>query len=292
VITSPATIRVVTRVLRVAPVGLMRALARIGGSIASVVLRARRLTVLESLSYLRPDLTAAQRRRMARRTFANFAAAAIDLLRLPSASRQELATLVSFAGLEHVDAALTRGRGAILVGAHLGPYELGAACLAARGYPASGVVEDLAPDVMKALSTIRQTTGLQLIGLKKAIVGISTALGENRAVLLAADRVVGRRSSGVELPFASGRRSVPTGPASFAIKSGAPIIIASIVRTKKWTGARYAISLEPPIFAEGEGKAEQDRLTRRVTERLAAIVAEHADEWFVFQPQWRATSGH
>jgi KDO2-lipid IV(A) lauroyltransferase len=291
VIPSPAVIHFVTRVLRVAPVGPMRELARIVGSIASVVLRTRRRTVLESLSYLRPELTAAQRRRMARRTFANFGAAAIDLFRLPTASRQELTTLVSFSGLEHLDAALALGRGAIIVTAHMGPYELGGACLAARGYRASAVVEKLAPEVMEALSTLREATGMQLITVNDAIFGAARALNENGTVFLIADRIVGRGKTGVELPFASGVRTVPTGPAGFAISSGAPIIVGYIVQTTLGASARYAVSLEPPIFATGEGEEEKLQLTSRITERLAAIIAEHADEWYVFQPKWRTTRG-
>jgi KDO2-lipid IV(A) lauroyltransferase len=253
---------------------------------ASLFLRERWRVVLESLSFLRPELTPAERRRLARRTFANFAAASVDLFRLPSASREELVALVSFEGLQHVDAGLARGRGVIIVTAHLGPYELGGACLAARGYQASAVVENLEPEVMEALSTFRQATGMQLITLKRAVVGTFRALKENRSVLLVADRVVGSGSPGIELPFASGIRPVPTGPATFAISSGAPIIVGHIVRDTNTPGASYAVHLEPPIFAEDE--PEKIKLTRRVTDRLATIVAAHADEWYVFQPQWRA----
>ncbi|MEP7344332.1 MAG: lysophospholipid acyltransferase family protein [Gemmatimonadaceae bacterium] len=292
-ITSPAVIRVATRVLRVAPVGAMRRAARVAGSTASLFLRARRRAVLESLSYLRPDLTLRQRRRLARRTFANFAAASIDLLRLPAASREELATLVSFTGLEHLDAALARGRGAIVVTAHLGPYELGGACLAARGYPASAVAEDLGPEVMQALSTFREATGMRVISLERAVIGTFRALKENTAVLLVADRLVGRGTTGVELPFASGVRTIPVGPATFAISSGAPIIIAHIVRTTDIAGAHYAAQLDPPIFAETGDGQESDRieLTRRITDRLAELIVAHADEWYVFQPEWQVTRG-
>ncbi len=271
----------------------MRVVARLAGSAAAVLLRARRRTVLESLSYLRPELTAAQRRRMARLTFANFAAASIDLLRVSTASREELVRLVSFTGLEHLDASLARGRGALIVTAHLGPYELGGACLAARGYQASAVVENLDPEVMKALSSFREASGMRLISLERAVVGTFRALKENTAVLLVADRVVGRGTTGVELPFASGLRQVPTGPAAFAISSGAPIIIAHIARTMNHESARFAVVFDSPIFADTAATQEADRiaLTRRVTNRLAELIAAHADEWYVFQPDWRKARG-
>jgi len=289
VITSPAVVRAATRVLGVVPVGPIRALARFAGSAVSPLLRARRRTVLESLAYLRPGLTAAQRRQLARRTFGNFAAASVDLLRLPSASREELLRLVTFSGLEYVDAALRLGNGAIVVTAHMGPYELGGACLAARGYQASAVVENLAPEVMEALSTFREATGMRLIGLDRAVVGTLRALKENGVALLVADRVVGRGTKGVALPFASGIRRVPTGPANFAITSGAPIIVAHIIKSRNALGAQYAVHFDPPIFADPSKARDTNEmdLTRQVSDRLASLIAAHPDQWFVFQPEWQ-----
>jgi KDO2-lipid IV(A) lauroyltransferase len=261
------------------------------GFLASFVLSRRRRIVLESLSFLRPELTPAQRQRMARRTFANFAGAAVDLFRLPTATPKELAALVPIDGLAHVDAALARGRGAIIVGAHLGPYELGAACFASLGYRTYGVAEDLPPEVMKALTTVREATGMQIIDLTRAVVGTLRALKENAVVMLVSDRVVGRGTVGVELPFAHGFRPVPTGPAGFAVSTGAPILVGYIVRKTGPNGQQYQGYVEPPMYVEKRGEAGSLEITRRVTERLAALVALHADEWYVFQPQWRPANG-
>ncbi len=217
----------------------------------------------------------------------------VDLLRLPSATRAELLALVSFAGVEHLDAVLEAGRGAIIVTAHLGPYELGGACLAIRGYDTTAVVERLAPEVMQALASFREATGMQLIPLERAATGSLRALRRNGTVLLVADRVVGDTTTGVELPFAHGTRRVPTGPAYLSIASGAPVIVAHIVQTRKHNGARYAVQLDSPIVADASlerNESEMD-LTRRITARLAAIVASHPDQWFVFQPEWLRNRG-
>lgn len=290
-IPSAGVIRVATRVLRVVPVGPVRALARALAWIAYLAMPDRRRTVLQSLAFLRPELSPAERRRWARRTFANFGAAAVDLYRLPTASREELGQTVGFDGAEHVDAALTRGTGAIVISAHLGPYELGGACLAAKGYRTYAVAENLAPDVYDALASLREATGLQVIGLNRAGTGTYAALKEHALVLLLADRVVGDRTRGVELPFKSGMRAAPVGPAALAVATGAPVIVAYICKEPRGAPTRYVVHFDPPVYADASEPEAREALARRLTARIADVVAAHADEWYVFQPDWRTGAG-
>lgn len=105
--------------------------------------------------------------------------------------------------------------------------------------------------------------------------------------MLVADRVVGKGGEGVVLPFGGGTRPIPTGPASFALATGAPIIVGHIALGES-ASPRYVIRLDPPISPEptGDDAADRLRLTKRLAERMAAAVREHPDQWYVFQPQW------
>ncbi|MFN8582280.1 MAG: lysophospholipid acyltransferase family protein [Gemmatimonadaceae bacterium] len=238
-------IRFATRLLRVVPVGPVRTLARGIGSAAYYVLGARRRTVLQSVAALRPTLGRAQQRRVARRTFGNLAAASVDLFRLPAATRDELDRLVTVEGLEHLDHALSLGKGVLVVTAHLGAYELGGACLTARGYSTYAVVEDLSPEVYDALASLRSATGMRLINLRNAIAGTYRALKENAIVLLVADRVIGDRTRSLTVPFGAGWRDIPVGPASFAVSTGAPIVIGFVCQAPAHSTARYIVHFDP-----------------------------------------------
>jgi KDO2-lipid IV(A) lauroyltransferase len=285
-ITSPAAIRIGTRLLRAFPARIVRPVAAALGSLAYYALPARRRIVLESLGHLAPNATPAERRRLARRTFRNLASASVDLFRLPSASSAEVRGLVESQGLEHVDAALAHGRGLIIVTSHLGPYELGGAWLATFGYGVLAVVEDLDADVLAALATFRAATGMRLVTMREAVPQALRALRDNQIVLLVADRAIGAADA-AELPFAGGTRPIPTGPAQLALRSGSPLLVAHIARHPD--GSReYFVSLEPPIDPRSEGSTDRVSFTRRVAARLAAAVTEHPDEWYVFQPEWRA----
>ena len=221
---------------------------------------------------------------MARRTFRNLAVTAVDQFRLPNISIEEVRALFEIRGLEHVDAALARGKGIVVATAHLGPYELAAACLAANGYTVSGMVENLEPELLEALATYRSATGVRLVNMKD----LRTAyriLGEGQILALIADRVIGDTRGVIEVPFAGGRRLLPTGPAVLAQATGAALITAFAYRDPKGK-RRYVMEFDPPLYAESRDAAERDRLMSAVVERISAAVRRNPEQWFVFQPNW------
>lgn len=262
-----------------------RSVGWVAGTLAWAVLTGRRRTLLENLAHLAPDLPPARRRRLARRTFRNLIDAAIHLFRLPSMSRAELLGLVQVEGLEGVREAIALGRGLIIVTGHLGPYELGGAWMAANGYRVHAMVEDLSPEAMAALAQYRSATGMQLVSMKAGLRTVYRLLDDGGIVLLVADRVIGDARGGVEVPFGAGVRPVPTGPATFAMMRGTPIVVGHIV-TNPARRPRYLMSFYPPLLPDGRGDEERLRLTRRIAERLAASVQRFPDQWYVFQPQW------
>ncbi|MEO6446549.1 MAG: lysophospholipid acyltransferase family protein [Gemmatimonadaceae bacterium] len=286
-ITSPPVIRTAIRLLRVVPVGALRVFMRSVGTMGYYAVPARRRTVQENVARLAPGASPAAQRAMARRTFANLFDASVDLFRLPTASKEELDRLVGIEGREHLDAALAMGCGVVAVTPHLGPYELGGAWLAMHGYPVHALTEDIDPDTNAALSLYREATGMKLISRTTGLRAVLKVLKQKEIVLLVADRVVGAGSEGVTVPFGEGRRAIPTGPAAFALATGAPIIVGHIARSPG-RGTRYLIRLEPPIVPVATGDAAGDRegLARLVGERLALVVQQHPDQWFVFQPEW------
>lgn len=213
------------------------------------------------------------------------AVTAVDQFRLPTVTPATMLDLFEVRGLEHVDAALKLGRGVVMVTGHLGPYELAAAWMAAKGYKVAGMVENLDPKVLEALASYRSATGMVLVNMKDGLRTAYRLLGEGYMLCLVADRAIGEARSAIELPFLGGRRRLPVGPAVFAQGTGAPIITGAASRNPAGR-PRYIIELDPPILAGGRDAAERDRLVRCIAERLEAAIRRHPDEWFVFQPGW------
>lgn len=278
------------------PAAAVRALARTAGRLAGRLPLARRDVLRENVAHLAPTLPPRDRERVARRAFVHLLEGATELWRLPTLAARpgrvaDLETLATIDGRAHLDAALALGRGVIAVTPHLGPYELGGALLARVGYPVHAVVERLDDATLAALGRYRAATGMGLVTRDAGARPLLRLLRDNQVVLLVADRVVGG-GEGVVVPFGDGCRRVPAGPVALALASGAPLLVGSIVRTPAGP-TRYHLRLEAPLLLDRTGDAAHDRLTgtRRLAERLAALVTAHPDQWFVFQPDWLPRDG-
>ncbi len=263
----------------------MRALAAAAGTVAWATQGTRRQTLLENLSYTAPDRPISERRRLARRTFRNLAVTAVDQFRLPSISPEDLRALFEIRGLEHVEAAQSRGRGTVLVTGHLGPYELASACFAGLGNEVYGLMEDMDPALLDALAAYRSATGMKLVNIKDGLRSAYRILGQGHFLALVADRAIGDARGAIELPFAGGIRRLPTGPAVFAQATGAPIVTA-FTWPNPGKGPRYVMEFDPPLIPQGRDEAERVRLMNAIVERMSAAVRRNPDQWFVFQPNW------
>ena len=286
-ITSSAVVRVAIRLMRVLPAAPVRWLARRVGELASVLAFRRRAIVMENLTWLAPVLSAGDRRRATRRTFANMLSAAVDLWRLPSLRPGELDALVGVEGREHLEAAVAMGRGVIVVTAHLGPYELAGAWLAHQGYSVHAVVEELDPETSAALALYREATGMTLIPRSAGIRPLMRLLRDKHLVILVADRVVGQGTDALEVSFGRGRRAISTGPAALALATGAPIIVG-VITTARTTPPQYLVHVNRAIVVTGTGahRPDRDTITQRIGEELSAAAQAYPDQWFVFQPHW------
>jgi KDO2-lipid IV(A) lauroyltransferase len=290
-IPSARAVRVGIALAATVPAPALRAVARAAGRLAGTLPLARCATVRENLVRLAPSLGSAERERAVRRTFGHLLEAAVELWRLPSLATahdagRSLDALVAIEGRAHLDEALAMGRGVIAVTPHLGPYELGGAVLARHGYPVHAVVERLDDETLAALAQYRAATGMGLVARDAGARPLLRLLRDGQVVLLVADRVVGG-GDGLAVPFGTGRRLVPTGPAALALASGAPLLVGSIARSPAGP-ARYTVRLEPALHPVRTGDAARDRetITHHLAARLAALAGEHPEQWFVFQPEW------
>lgn len=276
---------------RVVPPDILYRLARMSGSLGWWIAPGRRAIALDNMRHLVPELTPDKQRELARQLMPNLAEAAVDLFRLPSMTSAQLSALIDVTGFEHLQHALAQGRGVVLVSGHVGPYELGAAWIAAQGIPVTAMVEDLAKETAEALSTYRTATGVRLVTRNTGARQLYRVLKEGDLVALVADRMVGAGAPGVAVPYGDAHRMLPSGPAAFAVSTGALVVVGHIVRKQEkhggqvdpHRGARYQLTLGEPIDPRGH---ETERLTATIGAQLAAVTQRHPDQWYVFQPGW------
>lgn len=189
-----------------------------------------------------------------------------------------------------LDAALSRGDGAILVSLHLGNWELGGLGLADLGYRVN-VVTFREPDekITEERRRMREQRGIGVLYVDPAspspapMLGALAALRRNEMVCIVADRDGYSRTVEVELCGRSTR--LPSGPAHLAFASGAPIVPVSVVLER----GRYATRVGEPIYLrrdEGSRDEVVAQGTQRMAEAFTGTLRRYPDQWYNFFDFW------
>ncbi len=208
-----------------------------------------------------------------------------DLFRLPALSKKGIMeTVRGIAGLEHLDRALSKGRGVVLVSGHYGNFDLAAQNLAIRGYRMTAVAEHLKPDrLFRYVCQVRASHGIRLIPVDVSLRPIFRALRANEIVGLALDRNV--TDAGREVQFIGQPARLPDGYLKLALHTGAALVAAFCHRLPDNS---FLIEVEPEVELERSGNAELDIEVNmpRVLDIFEAYLSRQPEQWVLFQRVW------
>lgn len=227
--------------------------------------------------------------RASRRTFRNFGKYLADFFIGGVKPVETLLSFVTIHGLENVGRALERGKGAILLSAHLGNWELGGMLIAASGYPVTAVA--LAHEqarVNELFNAQRRAKGMNVVPVDSAALrACFRALRRNECVAMLGDRDT--TSAGVEEEFFGERTLVPKGPAAIAVATGCGVVPGCLVRERD---DRCALIIDEPLFPPGGPSEEAEAVMRRMLLRkIEDYIRRWPDQWFLFYPVWEREGG-
>jgi len=271
---------------RVLPPIVVDGLARAAGVGAARVSPERRAQVERNLRRVYgPDFGGAALRRAVNDTFESYARYWAESFRLPGTSAAVLDAGMEQEGLEHLDEAIERGRGAVLAIPHLGGWEWAGFWYAeVRKQPITVVVEMLEPrEVFDWFVGLRRSFGMNVVPLGPQAGGeVIRALKANHIVCLLCDRDIG--GGGVEVEFFGERTRLPGGPATLALRTGATLLPTAAY----FKGRGHLGVCRPPIPVEREGKLRDDvtRITQVVANELEALIRAAPEQWHLMQPNW------
>src|SRR6202049_3097592 len=270
------------RILRVLPPCLRNAAAVPGGSAWFLLSRGQRRAALGNYAAaLGLEPSDPEVARVARRAFQNYGRMVLDFLLMGSLTPADLVQRTTVDGLDHLDAALGRGRGVILALPHMGSWDNTGSYGGAVGYPITAVTGRFPGSLNDAVVKTRERYGLQvlLVG-RPAVREIIEALKANRLVGLVCDQEEG---PGVEVRFFGRRAVVPAGAAALAMKTGAALMPGY---QYMMPGGRHHIHLEPALsWSEDETK---ENLMQRIVDRFEGFIRERPDQWYSFRPMFKA----
>jgi Kdo2-lipid IVA lauroyltransferase/acyltransferase len=255
------------------------------GRLAHAAVRIRRREATENVEKAFPELSARAHRALVARLYRHLGRTLAEFCRYPVLSPKVLAKRVSVSGSEHLTEALGQGRGALLLTAHLGNWELLGAGLAARGFPMTFLV---APQKNKLVQDMfnryRSLNGVEVIVTKGGdLRGVFRALKAGRVVATVADQDAG--PDGHFLTFMGRPASAALGPFRIARRTGAPLVLAFDRRI----GMRHQVAVEPPLYSDPSVDREEEaiRWAEHYHRALEKRIDEAPEQWFWVHRRWR-----
>ena len=225
--------------------------------------------------------------RWARRSFREYARYWVEGARLPGIPAEEVVQHVQVEGLHHLHDAAAAGRGCILALPHIGSWEYGGAFLATQGLPMTAVAERIEPPALfDYFVEQRAAMGLTIVPLDRHSGGtLLSTLRDGRLVGLLCDRDI--EGNGIEVEFFGERTTMPAGPATLALRTGATLCTGAVY---SGPGRDHRALVEAPLDTTRSGSLRVDvaRLTQEIATRLEGLIRRAPEQWHVFQPLWLA----
>ena len=216
----------------------------------------------------------------ARKTFQFFGKYLADFIRFRKLTADGIAERVSIQGIEQIEAIRNSKRGAILLTAHFGNWELGGSLVASLGIPINAVVRPVpSPDLERAFQFFREQRGMKVIPMAHAGIGVVKALKRGEAVALVGDRDF--TGNGRTWKFFGKETSLPRGAAWFAHRTGAPLFMGFVTRAPDDT---FILRLHPPIDPAEAGGEEE--IQKRIVAVMEEAIARDPCQWFIFDSFW------
>jgi KDO2-lipid IV(A) lauroyltransferase len=224
-------------------------------------------------------------RRLVRAAFVAHARYYLEVIRVPHYDLDRIDEVITWHDTPGIED-LTRPGAVIAVSAHFGNFEPAALWLAKRRRRWIAPMERIRPRALfEYLSSRRggRSSGGELVVPPDAARKVLRALRDGAVVAIATDRDLGTPTARVTM-FGH-PAEVPSGPATLAILSGAPVVVGTVVRTApgRFRGQADRVEWTPT----GDRETDVAELSQRITDILARHIAEAPEQWWgSFQPVW------
>lgn len=242
-----------------------------------------RRIVAENLKAIFPEKTGRQIRRIRIRVFRNFAKYLVDFFRFAKLDREYVKKHIRIENSHYIDEATSKGKGVVVVTAHLGNWELGGAVIALVGYPFWVVVRPhKSKKVDDFFNSHRENKGLKVIPLGKAARQCFRVLKNNQLLGLVADRDFANK--GVVLDFFGRPTLFPEGPAELALKTGAPIVPGFMIRNDD--DACTLKICKPIEHSLSSSPDDLKKLMRSYISVIEEAIKKYPEQWYMFRRFW------
>ncbi len=222
-----------------------------------------------------------------RNSLRNFFRACVEIGVAVVASDAKLKAEIPIVGRKHLDAALAKGKGVLLLSAHLGNFFLVGCRIAIEGVPTFVLVNQPRDGRFAELLDdyrlqVRQKT-IHARPRPRALRELTEVLRHNQIAVVIADEY--RRGPGIEVPLFGKTVIARRGAVSLALRTGAAVVPACMVRQAD-DSLRLVIEPELELAREERNAAAVRENTIRITRWLERTVRSHPEQWNWMNIHW------
>jgi KDO2-lipid IV(A) lauroyltransferase len=256
------------------------------GTLAYHTVGSRRRIAMDNLRHAFPEKKEREHEIIAKGAFRNFATTLVEMLWFPNLTDAGLRKLVRIRNPEEMVNAHKLGRGMVMLAGHFGNWELGALAVGhLTGIPVTIIVQTQSNELVDAvINRHRCLFGNKVVPMGLAVREIVRTLQGGGVIAIAPDQ-----SGPMEGPYVEffGRfASAHQGPAVFALRSSAPMMMGFIVRHHDGT---YEVIFEHVPTSDLVGYTEKNMMevTNRYTTLLERYIRLYPDHWLWLHRRWK-----
>ncbi|GAB4163274.1 MAG: hypothetical protein Kow00107_10230 [Planctomycetota bacterium] len=198
-------------------------------------------------------------------------------------SADKVSSCIAFTGGEALLDAVSKGKGALLITAHLGNWELAGMALPLKGVPISSVARPIRNTLLdETLNRLRTRFGQRIMVKFNVMLEIIRELKDGRCVGMLIDQDAERDCFFV--PFLGEIAGTVSVPAKLAVKYKLPVFCVTSYRIAPFSH-RYRIT--GPINFPTEGDDAVRITTEVFNNELSEAIMEHPEQWLWLHHRWR-----
>ena len=274
-------LRLVCLVMTLLPVSVSYGAARTIGWLGFHVLRFRRKIVMDNLEIaFGREMSREEIRKLAARSYVQIAMTFMELMISPKLQKH-IEQILDPEQKQLIRDLLARGNGLVTVSGHLGNWELqGAAAATILKEPFSvAAVEQSNPYINSFVIKRREELGMQAASFKGAMKLLVRSLKNKQAIGLVADQNAGWTA--VFVDFFGKSAATHAGPAHFALKYNAPLLVGAAIRTGP---GQFRVLAEEVEISENE---TAESLTQKHVKILEKFIRQYPDQYFWMHRRWK-----
>ena len=281
-----AALRAFCALVNAIPYPIAMALARLLAWSAFHVFRFKRARTLGRIRSVFPAMSDEEAKRVAVKSLANILMTGVEMIRAPRLTRRWMDKYVKDGMLykDKLQSYVDEGKGVVIMVPHSGNWYMAAWSMAKYGLPLFAIAAKQRNRRIDAWMK-RQYGDIEVLdrGEKSTLVKIKEKLESGRAFAILPDLRVPVKD--VEVGFLGATANVSHAGAMFAVRCGAPIVVASMRREGGRHIFDHLATLRPDLSA-ADKKEEARRLTREAMAILDRSVQAHPGDWFWYNKRW------